>query len=412
MHGSIKCPSCGHAFEITDAIATDLRESVRREFDERAIAERARLAQQQKDLESARELLAREKSDVEAQIKKQLDAERQKLISAEAERAKQSVQTTLEQLQAQLTDERSRRETAQKNELALRQQQAEVENAKKELELTLARERDIVRAQVAQSKEEEFRLKEAEWKQKLDQMSKQADEMKRRAEQGSQQSQGEVLELDIERQLIEAFPRDGITEVAKGVNGADIHQIVRNDLGAECGLICWEAKRVKTWQSSFTEKLRADGRKANASAVAICSTCPPHKSFTGLERIDGVWVCSPALLLPLATVLRQTLIGLTQIRKSYEGKETKMSQVYDYISSQSFADRMLRLRDTFVAMRSDIDAEKRAMDRLWKAREKQLTNLISGTSELRDEIHAILGADIPGLGSADLRALADQSDAD
>ncbi len=410
MNGSIKCPSCGHAFEITDAIASDLRESVRREFDDRINAERARLAQQQKELESARILLAHEKSDIETQIKRQLDAERQTLIDAESKRAQLSVQTTLEELKSQLNDERARRETAQKNELTLRQQQAEVENAKKELELTLARERDIVRAQVAQAKEEEFRLKEAEWKQKLDQMSRQADEMKRRAEQGSQQSQGEVLELELERQLIEAFPRDSITEVAKGQNGADVHQIVRNDQGAECGLICWEAKRVKSWQSNFTEKLRADGRKAGAGAVAICTTHPPHKAFTGLERIDGVWVCSPALLLPLATVLRQTLVGHAQIKKSYEGKETKMSQVYDYISSPSFADRMLRLRDTFLAMRSDLDAEKRAMERLWKTRDKQLTNLIAGTSELRDEIHAILGADIPGLGSADLRALSDQSE--
>ena len=55
------------------------------------------------------------------------------------------------------------------------------------------------------------------------------EDAKRRSELGSQELQGEVLELDIQAALEQQFPQDRIEPVVKGARGADIIQAVRNE---------------------------------------------------------------------------------------------------------------------------------------------------------------------------------------
>jgi hypothetical protein len=377
------------------------------EFESKQRIEREKLDERARTLHAQQEKLDQTRRELNEQIRVQVEAERKRITVEEQHKAGESMRLVLEELKQQLVDEMRKREESQRAEMELRKQQDSVEQQKKEIELTVLRARDEEKLRVARAKDEEFRLREAEYRLREEQQKKQIEEIRLRYEQGSQQVQGEVLELDLQRQLIEAFARDGISEVAKGENGVDIHHVVRTDGVGECGLICWETKRVKLWKKDYVEKALADGRAAGAKAVVIVTTRVPHASFCGIERINDVWVCSPSLALALAAMLRQSIVGLAQMRRSYEGRETKMTQVYDYIASAHFRDRIARMVRTFSAMKADMEAERRAMEKLWKAREKQLINLMGGIGELRDEVEAIIGAEVPGLATSDLRALAD-----
>ena len=241
-------------------------------------------------------------------------------------------------------------------------------------------------------------------------MLKQMEEVKRKAEQGSQQAQGEVLELDIENTLRMNFVRDEVTAIKKGVYGGDLHQLVRNDVGQDCGLVFWEFKRTKKWEAGFIDKARTDCLSAKAQAAVVVTVAPPDKDFAGLTRIRDVWVCSPSLVIPLAMAIRQSLIGLSQVRKSFEGKQDKMSLLYDYIAGPEFHDRMKHIVDTFVMMKGDLDTERRSMERLWKQREKQIEKIIVNTTSLHGELGGIVGRDLPAIDALELKALADGRD--
>src|SRR5580658_698202 len=99
----------------------------------------------------------------------------------------------------------------------------------------------------------------------LDDQKKLAEEMKRRAEQGSMQLQGEVQELALEELLRASFPFDEISEVGKGVRGADCIQTVRNNVGQECGKIIFESKRTRDFSHEWIDKLKADMRSQGAA---------------------------------------------------------------------------------------------------------------------------------------------------
>ncbi len=408
--GSINCPNCKKDFELSSA----MEESIRSRFVEQFEAERAKqnqaLAIEKKKLEEREKLVAEKAQSVEAAVKQQLDLQRAKLIDEEKRRAQESVALVLEQMKTQLAESRSKLEQSQKAELDLRMRQEAVEAQKKEMELLLVRAKDEAKEAATKAKDEEFRLKECEFKLKMDQMVKQLEEARKRAEQGSQQAQGEVMELDIENTLRANFLRDEVTEIAKGVFGGDLHQLVRNDVGADCGLIFWEFKRTKRWEDKFIDKARADCIAAKAHAAVVVTITPPDKDFAGLTRIRDVWVCTPPLVIPLAMAIRQSLIGLSQVRKSYEGKSDKMSLLYDYIAGPEFQDRMKHIVDTFVMMKTDLDTERRAMERLWKQREKQIEKIILNTTSLHGELGGIVGRDLPAIEALDLKALADKSD--
>lgn len=406
-NGTINCPHCRKDFELSSA----MEDSIRARFESQFEAERAKqnqaLALERKKLEDREKLLAEKAQGVEAAVKQQLDAQRAKLIEDEKKRAQESVALVLEQLKGQLAESKSKLEQSQKAELDLRLRQEAVEAQKKEMELLLIRAKDEAREAATKAKDEEFRLKEAEHKLKMEQMLRQLEEARKRAEQGSQQAQGEALELDIENTLRANFLRDEVTEIAKGAYGGDLHQRVRNDAGADCGLIFWEFKRTKGWKDEYLDKARADCLAAKAHAAIVVTLAPPVKDFAGFTRIRDVWVCSPALVIPLAMAIRQSLIGLSQVRRSYEGKADKMSLLYDYIAGPEFQDRMKHIVDTFIAMKSDLDGERRAMERLWKQREKQIEKIILNTTSLHGELGGIVGRDLPAIEALDLKALAD-----
>jgi hypothetical protein len=409
-NGTINCPNCKKDFELNSAMEASIRARYSAEFEAESARQQQQFLLEKKKLEDRERVLAEKAQNVEQTIRQQVEAQRAKLCEEEQKRATESVKLVLDQMKSQLAESRSKLEQSQKAELDLRMRQEAVEAQKKEMELLLVRAKDEAREAATRSKDEEFRLREVEYKLKMDQMVKQLEEAKKRAEQGSQQAQGEVMELDIENTLRTNFLRDDIVEVAKGVFGGDLHQRVRNDAGQECGTIFWEFKRTKNWDNKWLDKARADCLAAKAQAAVVVTMASPDKLFAGLARLKDVWVVSPGLVIPLAMAIRQSLIGLSQVRKSYEGKHDKMSLLYDYIAGPEFQDKMKHILDTFILMKGDLDTERRAMERIWKQREKQIEKIILNTTSLHGELGGIIGRDLPGIDALDLKALADQRD--
>ena len=158
------------------------------------------------------------------------------------------------------------------------------------------------RAQAKKEVEEQLSLKVNEKELVIASMQKQIEELKRKAEQGSQQLQGEVLELQLESLLGGKFPLDRIDPVPKGQHGGDILHHVIMPSGLSCGTILWETKRTKTWIDGWLAKLRNDQRSAKAEIAVIVSAILP-KGVETFDQVDSVWITHPRAILPVAFAL-------------------------------------------------------------------------------------------------------------
>ena len=235
-------------------------------------------------------------------------------------------------------------------------------------------------------------------------MQRQIEELKRRADQGSQQLQGEVLELELETTLRLKFPLDCIEPVAKGEFGGDVLQRVMGPLGQWCGSILWESKRTKNWSDGWLAKLRGDQRTAKAEiAVLVSSTLP--KEIETFGQIDGVWITEPRLALPLVIALRQSLIEIASTRQTQEGQETKMELVYQYLTGPRFKHRIEAIVEKFSDMHADLDRERKAMTRLWAKREMQIQGVIESTVGMYGDLQGIAGRALPAIEGLELPML-------
>jgi hypothetical protein len=221
-------------------------------------------------------------------------------------------------------------------------------------------------------------------------MQRQIEELKRKAEQGSQQLQGEVLELDLESQLKAKFPRDTIEPVPKGQFGGDIIQRVFGPHGNLCGTLLWESKRTKNWSDGWLAKLREDQRAAKADLALIVSTALP-RGIDGFDLVEGIWIVEPRYFIPVATALRQSIIELAAVRQTREGQQTKMGMVYEYLTGPRFRQRVEAIVEQFAEMHEDLDKERRTMTRLWAKREEQIRGVIDSTAGMYGDLQGIAG---------------------
>jgi len=224
--------------------------------------------------------------------------------------------------------------------------------------------------------------------------------MKRKAEQGSMQLQGEVQELALEELLRANFPFDLIAEVGKGVRGADCVQTVRNQFGQECGRIIYESKRTKEFGADWIEKLKKDMRSIGVDVAVIVSQCYPKGMDCFGER-DGVWICSFDEVRAVAYILRDGIIKLNNLSKSQDNKGDKMHLLYDYLTSSEFGEQWKAIREGFLSMRMSIQRERDAMEKLWKAREKQLEKVLLNAAHIQGSIEGIAGSDVIQLSLTD-----------
>lgn len=245
---------------------------------------------------------------------------------------------------------------------------------------------------------QEYQLKNAEKDMQIAALRKQAEEMRRKAEQGSQQIQGEVFELEVERSLAAQFPLDSIVPVGKGQKGGDIVQEIRLKTGQEAGKILYELKNTKNWSDGWISKAKDDQRSVKAGFVVIITTVMPKDSgHTAL--VDGVWVCDPMSFNGLALCLRNHLTEVFFAHAAAQGKGEKLDSLYHYMIGSDFRQRIEAIVESFRSMREGLESEKRAMNAIWSKREKWIERVVLNTTGLYGDIQGIVGATLPKIAS-------------
>ena len=397
---NIKCPNCSHEFPLEEVVSEDYKKELREQMmsykkqkdDEIQRREQEwKLQMQQKETEAAKQLQA-EKIKLQQQLEEQI----RKSIAGDYENKLKFLE------QRDLDNEEKLRQSRQR-ELEFLRKEAEMKTREQELEILLQKklseERERIgeeirkiEAQKNQVKETEYQLRLREMEKQLEDQKRLAEEMKRKAEQGSMQLQGETQELALEDKLRSAFPFDIISEVGKGVRGADCIQTVRNNFGQECGSIIYESKRTQNFSNDWIEKLKVDMRSQSAEiAVIVTNVMPKDMDCFGLR--DGVWICSFSEVTALASVLRDGIIRVYNSARSQQNKGDKMNLLYDYLTSHEFAEQWSAIREGFMSMKISIQKERDAMERLWKAREKQLEKVLLNAAHVRGSIEGIAGTD-------------------
>lgn len=412
----IKCPECGAEFELSQAISHDIEISVAKRY-EKQLKELKEQSQKSIDLKEKEltEQFSQAKKNLEEKSRKQIEETQQQLederkrIEEQAKiKAQEIVNVEITDLKEQLSEKDKRLEENQKIELELRKRQRELETKERSLELEVTRQVDAEKRKiidnVQKESEEKHHLKDIEKDKQLADMRKQIDELKRKAEQGSQQTQGEVLELELEEMLKNEFPFDEIEPVPKGIKGADAIQIVKTQSGKICGRILWETKRTKTWSDSWLQKLKYDQREAKADiAVLVSETLP--KGLTDFRIINEVWVTSLFSALSLALALRVILTQVAREKQFQAGKQGKMEIVYNYLTGPEFRNRVEAIMEPFVTMKKDLDAEKRAMNKIWDKREKQIEQVIYNIGGMSGDLEGIAGMTLPKIKTLELPSL-------
>lgn len=364
----ISCPRCGYVFPLDAALAARIE---------------ARYA-------------AEERARIEAAVRE-----------AEA-RARAQLAPELELLRQQLARQEEKMLEAQQRELELARQANELRQKQRELDLELERRLAAARSEDERRLREllaqEHGLKLAERDKQIADLHRLIEEMKRKSEQGSQELQGEVLELDIQAALERHFPQDAIAPVPKGTAGADLIQTVRNGQGQDCGLIVWETKNTRHWSHGWLAKLRDDTRAVGGDLCVLISTALPE-GVGEFAHLEGVWVASRRVWPALAVALREQLIQVAFARAAASGENEKMALVYRYLTSEQFRHKIEAIVEAFSAMQGQLAAERRAMERIWKEREKQIERVIRSTAGMYGELRGIAGAGLAEVKAFSLDAV-------
>lgn len=397
MSTNIKCPNCQFEFPLENALNDELKDTIEKEKQEL----RQKMSEHLRKKEE--EMLRKENEWKESTQKREKEIQEQLTLSIRKNLAA-DFENKLRLLEQNNKDNEEKLKEARQKEFEFLKKEQDLQNREKELEIQLQKrlleERskltDIIRKEEAERstlKDTEHQLKVKELEEKLEAQRKLAEEMKRRAEQGSMQSQGEAQELALEEMLQAAFPFDLVTEVGKGVRGADCIQTVRNGFGQECGKIIFESKRTKDFAADWIEKLKADMRSQGADVAVIVTQALP-KDMNSFGEKDGVWICSFAEARALVAVLRDAVIKIFSAAKSQENRGDKMHLLYDYLTSSEFAGQWQAIREGFMTMKLSIQKERDAMEKLWKAREKQLEKVLLNAAHIRGSIEGISGSDV------------------
>jgi len=400
MATDIKCPSCGHKFAIEDAVSEDIKKELREKMQvflkqkEEDFAKREKELIQQvqhKDAEYAKKL-----QEETVRLQQSLEVNLRKTIASDFE-------TKLQLLQQANKDQENKLVEARQKEIEFLQKEQALKNKEAELELSVQRKLQEERVKLSEelrkleeqktaTRENEYQLRLRELEKQLDDQKKLAEEMRRKAEQGSMQLQGEVQELILEEMLKSAFPFDLVSEVGKGIRGADCTLTIRNNLGQECGKIIFESKRTKHFDKNWIEKLKADMRSTSADMGVIVTQAMPEQVST-FAQLDGIWICSFSDVLALVHVLRDGILKIFMAAKTHENKGDKMHMLYAYLTSNEFSEQWKAIREGFQAMNLSIQKEREAMEKLWKMRQKQLEKVLLNAAHIKGSIEGIAGND-------------------
>ncbi|MBI1931191.1 MAG: DUF2130 domain-containing protein [Ignavibacteriales bacterium] len=406
---NIKCPNCGIEIDVQDIISHQLEEDLKKEFN-------AKLADEKKKFDAQAASLKKEKEEFEKQREKENEIFDERL----AEKVKEEKEKFSVDLKKKLEKEQSeqfaelQKELNEKSEQIkeLNKSKAEIEKLKREknelkesieaeAQRTLNQKLNEEKEKIRKSESDKVELKLREYEKQIEDQKKLVEEMKRKQEQGSMQMQGEVQELVIEEWLTNNFPLDTIDEIKKGARGADCLQIVNTRTRQNCGTIYYESKRTKDFQKSWIEKFKEDIREKGANiGVLVTDAMPSDMDRMGMR--DGIWICSFEEFKGLCFVLRESLIQISNALASQENKGDKMSMLYDFLTSNEFRMQIEAIVEGFTQMKIDLESEKRAMQRLWSTREKQIEKVVTNTVNMYGSIKGIAGTAIGSVKALEL----------
>ena len=394
----IVCPNCETEIDVQNILTHQLEDELQKKFNAKLTEEKTKYEYQETQLKKAKE-------EFEKQKKMESELFEQRL----SEKLKEEKELFSSQLRKKLQDEQSdqfdmlQKELNEKSEKLkeLNKSKAEIERLKREKdelkESIEAETQKVLNDKISEEKEKirkseqnknELTVKELE--KKLEDQKKLIDEMQRKHEQGSMQMQGEVQELVIEEWLASNFPLDVIDEVKKGVRGADCLQTVNTRTKQNCGTIYYESKRTKDFQKSWIEKFKEDIRDKGANiGVLVTDAMPNDMERVGLR--DGIWICTFEEFKGLCFVLRESIIQISNALVSQENKSDKMGMLYDFLTSNEFKLQIEAIVEGFTQMKDDLESEKRAMQRIWKSREKQIEKVVTNTVNMYGSIKGIAG---------------------
>jgi hypothetical protein len=415
----IKCPNCGTSIDVQDILAHQLEEEIKQKY-------QSQIAEEKKKYESEQEKLKQEKLDFEKKKKQENELFHERLEN----QLKEDKKEIEFRLKLKLKEEQSEQFDALQKELNEKSEQIkELNRTKAEIE-KLKREKselkEIAEAEsqkklneilitekekIKKSEEDKNELRFKEMQKQLEDQKKLTEEMKRKQEQGSMQLQGEVQELAIEEWLASKFPLDTIEEIKKGARGGDCIQIVHSRTEQNCGTIYYESKRTKDFQPSWIEKFKADIRDRGANiGVLVTEVMPSDMDRMGLK--DGIWICNYEEFKGLCSVLREGILQVNNAVITQENKGDKMALLYDYLTSSTFRMQIEAIVEGFTQMKSDLDSEKRSMQRIWKQREKQIDKVTTNTIDMYGSIKGIAGNAIQSVKALELPGSEDDLELD
>lgn len=416
-NSQIKCPNCGTSIDVQDILAHQLEEEIKQKYNQELIAEKQKFSTEFDKLNREKEAFEEKKKQenelFQERFEKKIKEER-KLIE--------------EKLKIKLSEEQQDQFAALNKELDNKSEQLKELNLTKIEIQKLKREKDELKGQadleaqqrmteqlilekdkIRKAEEEKNELKFKELQKQLEDQKRLTEEMKRKQEQGSMQMQGEVQELAIEEWIAAQFPLDTIEEIKKGARGGDCIQIVNTRSVQNCGKIYYESKRTKDFQPSWIEKFKADMRVKSADiGVLVTEAMPSDMERMGFR--NGVWICTYEEFKGLCGVLRESIIQVNNALSSQENKGDKMHMLYEYLTSNNFRMQVEAIVEGFTAMKDGLESEKRAMNRIWKEREKQIEKVIINTIDMHASIRGIAGNAIQSVKALELPGESEELD--
>lgn len=388
MATKIKCEDCGNEIEITDAIRKELEAKVLQETRAKHDAEIKALERKQEELEEQKKneieqvkqkITEVAKKDAIDKVRKEYDAKinSTKEESEEREKQNQELQKQISELMKQLRESKN---TESKLKIQFEKQ--------------LLEEQDKIKQGAKVEVEEEMNLKMAQKDKMLEDLKKQLQEAQRKAQQGSQQLQGEVLELALEDLLKQTFIYDEISDVPKGINGADVIETVKTNFGVTCGTIVWESKNTKAWSKQWVGKLKNDTRKLKGDVSVLVSSVLPE-GIQSFGQLEGIWVCDMKSAIPLAFALRERIIAVRNVQEANKGKATKAEVVYNYLISNEFKQRIEVWIEYFKSRKDELEVEKRYFMKKWDKEDKNIMKVLQNTAGMYGDLQGLIGTALP-----------------
>ena len=409
MNTTIICPHCKKPVEISDAIQhqledellrakTEQTETLRKEYDaqseaklKQAVLDAVAAAQQEAELRIAKERQA---------AKRELDKALQS-TELEVEKAKQDTELETERLRREAAASKESEKQLRKQLSDLLDELSKARKASDDAALSARREllekEKGIREEAAQKASEDFNTKIREQEETINRLREQLTTAKQVAEQGSQQMQGEILELDVEDALRSSFPTDTVDEVKKGERGADVRHVVNEQFYMNCGLILWECKNAKTFQSSWLSKLKDElaDEKAQFGVIVFNPTDGGGDDFKQLS--DNIWLVKPRYVIMLATLLREAIIRVFAANRAAEGKDVKVELIYNYLTGGEFSNRIRYILESYDEMARQLDTEKKQAQKRWAAQEKILQKITNSLYGMSGDLQGIAGREIIAL---------------